>query len=108
MKKSRLLMGSATDATRTEVTTDTGIKVPYEFLVICTGSEYLGPNSRVDRLDRYQKANRKLVESQGLLIIGGGPVGVELAGEIVSDFPTKKGEASTSITVQSHSSTSDL
>jgi NADH dehydrogenase FAD-containing subunit len=25
-----------------------------------------------------------------VLIIGGGPVGVELAGEIVVDFPTKK------------------
>jgi NADH dehydrogenase FAD-containing subunit len=28
--------------------------------------------------------------ADSILIIGGGPVGVELAGEIVVDFPTKK------------------
>lgn len=35
-------------------------------------------------------ANRKLTEAQKLLIIGGGPVGIELAGEIITDYPTKK------------------
>lgn len=34
--------------------------------------------------------NKKLVAANSVLIIGGGPVGVELAGEIVVDFPTKK------------------
>lgn len=35
-------------------------------------------------------ANRKLAEARCVLIIGGGPVGVELAGEIITEFPTKK------------------
>lgn len=35
-------------------------------------------------------ANRKLIDAPKLLIVGGGPVGVELAGEIVVDFPQKK------------------
>jgi NADH dehydrogenase FAD-containing subunit len=30
------------------------------------------------------------VEAPKLLIVGGGPVGVELAGEIIVDFPQKK------------------
>ncbi len=34
--------------------------------------------------------NKKLEAADSVLIIGGGPVGVELAGEIVVDFPTKK------------------
>lgn len=34
--------------------------------------------------------NKKLLAADSVLIIGGGPVGVELAGEIVVDFPTKK------------------
>lgn len=34
--------------------------------------------------------NKKLVAANSVLIIGGGPVGVELAGEIAVDFPTKK------------------
>ena len=32
----------------------------------------------------------KIKEAKTILIIGGGPVGVELAGEIVVDFPDKK------------------
>ncbi len=34
--------------------------------------------------------NKRLEAADSVLIIGGGPVGVELAGEIVVDFPTKK------------------
>ncbi len=34
--------------------------------------------------------NKKLEAADSVLIIGGGPVGVEFAGEIVVDFPTKK------------------
>lgn len=34
--------------------------------------------------------NTKLRGAESVLIIGGGPVGVELAGEIVTDFPAKK------------------
>lgn len=30
------------------------------------------------------------MEAPKLLIVGGGPVGVELAGEIIVDFPQKK------------------
>jgi hypothetical protein len=33
---------------------------------------------------------KKVKAADSILIIGGGPVGVELAGEIVVDFPTKK------------------
>jgi NADH dehydrogenase FAD-containing subunit len=38
--------------------------------------------------------NKKLLAADSVLIIGGGPVGVELAGEIVVDFPTKKVKSS--------------
>lgn len=33
--------------------------------------------------------NRQLLDAESVLIIGGGPVGVELAGEIVTEFPGK-------------------
>jgi hypothetical protein len=35
-------------------------------------------------------ANSKVVASRSILIMGGGPVGVEMAGEMVTDFPDKK------------------
>lgn len=34
--------------------------------------------------------NEKLKAAKSVLIVGGGPTGVELAGEIVTDFPDKK------------------
>ena len=57
MKKAKLEMGEATGTTRTEVTTNSRIKVPFDFLVICTGSEYGGPSSKQERLLQYQEGN---------------------------------------------------
>ena len=48
-------MSAATGVTRTEVTTDSGAKVPYDFLVICTGTAHDGQKSREDRLLEYKK-----------------------------------------------------
>jgi hypothetical protein len=55
MKKAKLEMRAATGATRTEVTTDSGAKVPYDFLVICTGTAHDGQKSKEDRLLEYKK-----------------------------------------------------
>lgn len=41
-------------------------------------------------IDLYNTLQAKIVRSQQILIIGGGPVGVELAGEIATDFPDKE------------------
>jgi NADH dehydrogenase FAD-containing subunit len=35
-------------------------------------------------------ANSKVVAARSILIMGGRPVGVEIAGEMVTDFPDKK------------------
>ncbi len=70
-------------------------KFPYDYLVICSGSEYNLPMkdkstvtaARADVLAKYSK---KLKESNSVLIIGGGLVGVELAAEIIEKYPGKK------------------
>ena len=41
-------------------------------------------------IDLYHNLRRKIEIVQQILIIGGGPVGVELAGEIAQDFPSKE------------------
>jgi NADH dehydrogenase FAD-containing subunit len=38
----------------------------------------------------HNPENARLQAAETVLIIGGGPVGVELAGEIATDFPNKK------------------
>ena len=70
-------------------------KFPYDYLVICSGSEYNLPMkgrstitaARADVLAKYTK---KLKSSESVLIIGGGLVGVELAAEIVEKYQNKR------------------
>ncbi|KAI5070074.1 hypothetical protein GOP47_0014417 [Adiantum capillus-veneris] len=90
LKKARHILGFAECASVTEVVTSTGDILPYDFLVIATGSTHKGPSTKAERIKEFQSENKKLKEAKKTLIIGGGPVGVELAGEIVVDFPEKK------------------
>lgn len=90
LKKARHITGSAETASSTEVVTSTGEILPYDFLVIATGSVHRGSLRRADRIKEFQSEHKKLKEASSALIIGGGPVGVELAGEIAVDFPDKK------------------
>jgi len=70
-------------------------KFPYDYLVICSGSEYNLPMkdkstvtaARAQVLIKYAS---KLKKSKSVLIIGGGLVGVELAAEIIGKYPDKK------------------
>ncbi len=45
---------------------------------------------RLTWLTCMHAANSKVVAAWSILIMGGGPVGVEMAGEMVTDFPDKK------------------
>ena len=69
--------------------------IRFDYLIIATGSSYAFPgkvaeieNSRA--VDLYRQLHEKIRNAQQVLIIGGGPVGVELAGEIATDFPAKE------------------
>lgn len=55
LKKAKVVISTAENATKTEVTTATGEKIPFDFLVICTGSTYTGPPTRLERIEEYQK-----------------------------------------------------
>ena len=68
--------------------------IRFDYLVIATGSSYAFPGkvAETDRsktIELYNNLREKVEQSQRILIIGGGPVGIELAGEIGTDYPTK-------------------
>ncbi|KAH0465083.1 hypothetical protein IEQ34_005186 [Dendrobium chrysotoxum] len=69
-----IVSSHATNVTNHEVQTADGRTFPYDYLVVATG----------------HPASNKIKSSNSILIIGGGPTGVELAGEIAVDFPEKK------------------
>ncbi|KAF5767836.1 putative NADH:ubiquinone reductase (non-electrogenic) [Helianthus annuus] len=87
---SRLIVSNAVDIRESEVLTSEGRLIPYDYLVIATGHGDPLPKTRADRLKQYQAENEKIKAAQSILIVGGGPTGVELAGEIAVDFPEKK------------------
>ncbi|XP_020571699.1 apoptosis-inducing factor homolog A-like [Phalaenopsis equestris] len=79
----------AKNLTEAEVLTSDGHIVPYDYLVIASGHVVNLPRSRRSRLDQFQQDNARIKSARSILIIGGGPTGVELAGEIASESPEK-------------------
>jgi len=81
-----------------EVILSDGNTIGFNSAIIATGSSYptlsLAKSNTVtdytERDNEIQKENNLLKEAKSILIIGGGVVGVEFAGEISSTFPNKK------------------
>ncbi|KAI4322469.1 hypothetical protein L6164_022161 [Bauhinia variegata] len=85
-----LVTSSAVNITETEVFTEDGRQVPYDYLVIAAGHADPLPRTRTERLNQFKAENEKIKSARSVLIVGGGPTGVELAAEIAVDFPEKK------------------
>ncbi|XP_074579518.1 uncharacterized protein LOC141836002 [Curcuma longa] len=77
-------------STKSKVLTSDGGQFPYDYLVIATGHSVSWPQSRRERIDKFREAHAKMKNSSSVLIIGGGPSGVELASDIAASYPEKK------------------
>lgn len=86
----RLVVSKAINITNSEVLTADGQHVAYDYLVIAAGHNDQVPKKRNDRLKAYEEEYEKIRAASSILIVGGGPTGVELAGEIAADFSEKK------------------
>ncbi|KNC99520.1 uncharacterized protein SPPG_04911 [Spizellomyces punctatus DAOM BR117] len=72
-----------------------GSNVPFDYLVIATGSSYPSPSksskdARTESIAELQEIATAIKEAKSVLIVGGGPVGIEIAGEVATDYPEKK------------------
>ncbi|KAK1568476.1 hypothetical protein Q3G72_025000 [Acer saccharum] len=90
LTKVKIIVSSAVNITETEVLTADGQTFAYDYLVVATGHEESVPKTRTERLSWYQAEFEKISSANSVLIVGGGPTGVELASEIAYDFPNKK------------------
>ncbi|CAN1171181.1 Ferroptosis suppressor protein 1 [Linum perenne] len=86
----RIITSNAVNITEKEVFTGDGESVPYDYLVIAAGHKERLPETRKERLAQFQAENEKIKSASSILIVGGGPSGVELAAEIAVDFPGKQ------------------
>ncbi|MFI6927912.1 NAD(P)/FAD-dependent oxidoreductase [Nonomuraea spiralis] len=76
------------------VTLASGRRVEADYLVLATGSSYAYPakpasDSTPDVLDDLLRTHKELADAGRVLILGAGPVGLELAGEIKEVWPHK-------------------
>lgn len=85
------------DAAASTVTLDNGQVLAYDVLVAATGSVNssaaeppLSMTSLAEMQAYYSASNAALKKAKSVAIIGGGVVGVELAGEIKAAFPDKE------------------
>jgi NADH dehydrogenase FAD-containing subunit len=91
----RLVQGSLRSYRPGFVMTDSG-EVPFDYLVIATGAGYSGDLIKASdgtagkRSSSLREWAGRIRVANHVLIVGGGPVGVEVAGEILEDLPGKR------------------
>nr|GEX44766.1 apoptosis-inducing factor homolog B [Tanacetum cinerariifolium] len=90
LRSCRVIVSNVVDISDSQVITSEGQLVPYDYLVIATRHGDQLPKTRAERLKQYQADYEKIKAAQSVLIVGGGPTGVQLAGEIAVDFLEKK------------------
>ncbi|MFF7244315.1 NAD(P)/FAD-dependent oxidoreductase [Embleya sp. NPDC008237] len=76
------------------VTLASGDHVPADYIVLATGSGYAypahpGSDSIAEAIEDLRRTHEEVRRSESVLILGAGPVGLELAGEIKEVWPDK-------------------
>ena len=94
LENGRFVRDSAVAVDGRHVTLASGAQLEPDYLVLATGSSYPFP-AKTDERDtdtaraRVHEAHAALLGAERVLIIGAGPSGLELAGEIAAFFPDK-------------------
>ncbi|MEO0561317.1 MAG: FAD-dependent oxidoreductase [Chloroflexota bacterium] len=86
--------GTVVDVTPDHVQLADNTSIAFDYLVLATGSQHRAPgrpphDSTDENLDFYRTTADKIASAQSVLIVGGGAVGTELAGEILAEYPNK-------------------
>src|ERR1700716_3045411 len=90
----RVVRDRAVEVSAHRVVLASGEAIDADYIVLATGSRYPFPaksdaHGAQDAMDNYRAAYSELTHADRVLLVGAGPVGIELAGEIVSKWPDK-------------------
>jgi NADH dehydrogenase FAD-containing subunit len=90
----RVVRDRAVEVSAHRVVLASGEAIDADYVVLATGSAYPFPaksdaHDAEDAIDNYRAAYTELTEASRVLLVGAGPVGIELAGEIAAKWPDK-------------------
>jgi NADH dehydrogenase FAD-containing subunit len=94
LTRGTVVRDSAVSVDPAGVTLASGRRVEADYLVLATGSSYAYPakpdaHTVSAALDDFRRTHKELAGAERVLILGAGPVGLELAGEITDVWPDK-------------------
>ncbi|MFE2266934.1 NAD(P)/FAD-dependent oxidoreductase [Streptomyces griseosporeus] len=95
LTKGKLVRDRAVSVDPSGVTLSSGERVTADYVVLATGSDYPYPanptaDTVTEALEDFRRSHKELRQAEKVLILGAGPVGLELAGEIKEIWPDKK------------------
>src|SRR5258706_10302353 len=90
----RVVRDRAVEVDAHRVVLASGEAITADYVVLATGSTYPFPaksdaHDAEDAMDNYRAAYNELIHANRVLLVGAGPVGIELAGEINAKWPDK-------------------
>jgi apoptosis-inducing factor 2 len=90
----RVVRDRAVEVSAKSVVLASGEAIAADYIVLATGSAYPFPaksnaHDAADAIDNYRAAFDELEHANRVLLVGAGPVGIELAGEITARWPDK-------------------
>jgi NADH dehydrogenase FAD-containing subunit len=94
IKQGTLVRDHAVSVDPKGVTVSSGQRIDADYIVLATGSSYAYPakprsHSTEDSIEDLRRTHEQLVDAERVLILGAGPVGLELAGEIKEVWPDR-------------------
>lgn len=95
LSRGRVVQDRAVKVEAKRVILASGQEIPADYIVLATGSRYPFP-AKIDTADtgeargHFRAAHHALADADRVLLMGSGPVGLELAGEILAAWPAKR------------------
>lgn len=93
---SRVVQKKATTIKDGKVVLEDGEEIPYAYLVVATGKQWVSPidipDKRADAIEMMKTYRDRVAKAKNIVVVGGGAVGIEVAGEIAASYPQASGK----------------